>query len=91
MDVLVPGPYLSATFFWILVAVEVLIAIGSVTSPLLFSASGYLSVSIMSFINIFLHELPAAKVSPALTLLSPSLTPQLMGPTERLHSLQQGL
>ncbi|MGH0156261.1 UNVERIFIED_CONTAM: hypothetical protein FKN15_042013 [Acipenser sinensis] len=88
MDVLVPGPYLSATFFWILVAcfpsaiashvaaeypnkclVEVLIAIGSVTSPLLFSASGYLSVSIMSFINIFLHELPAAKQSYDVLLL----------------------
>ncbi|XP_058841443.1 membrane protein MLC1-like isoform X3 [Acipenser ruthenus] len=87
-DVLVPGPYLSATFFWILVAcfpsaiashvaaeypnkclVEVLIAIGSVTSPLLFSASGYLSVSIMSFINIFHHELPAAKQSYDVLLL----------------------
>ncbi|XP_041114336.1 membrane protein MLC1 [Polyodon spathula] len=88
MDALVPGPYLSATFFWILVAcfpsaiashvaaeypnkclVEVLIAIGSVTAPLLFSASGYLSVSIMSFINIFLHELPAAKQSYDVLLL----------------------
>uniref|UniRef100_H3CSG0 Modulator of VRAC current 1 n=1 Tax=Tetraodon nigroviridis TaxID=99883 RepID=H3CSG0_TETNG len=73
MDALLPGPYLSVTFFWILVAcfpsaiashvvseypnkclVEVLIAISSVTSPLLFSASGFLSSSVISFIEIFL-------------------------------------
>uniref|UniRef100_A0A8C6VNL2 Modulator of VRAC current 1 n=1 Tax=Naja naja TaxID=35670 RepID=A0A8C6VNL2_NAJNA len=57
MDVLISGPYLSVTFFWILVAfyfhykllltINILIAISSVTSPLLFTASGYLSFSIM--------------------------------------------
>ncbi|KAG9332029.1 hypothetical protein JZ751_016216 [Albula glossodonta] len=80
MDALVPGPYLSVTFFWILVAcfpsaiashvvaeypnkclVEMLIAIGSVTSPLLFSASGFLSCSVMNFAEIFLQEVPVAK------------------------------
>lgn len=43
--------------------VEVVIAISSVTSPLLFSASGFLSCSVISFIEIFLHEVPTAKVS----------------------------
>ncbi|KAJ0069338.1 hypothetical protein NL108_004210, partial [Boleophthalmus pectinirostris] len=80
MDALLPGPYLSVTFFWILVAcfpsaiashvvseypnkclVEVLIAISSVTSPLLFSASGFLSCSVISFIEIFLYDVPTAK------------------------------
>ncbi|XP_042157107.1 membrane protein MLC1-like, partial [Oncorhynchus tshawytscha] len=70
MDVLLPGPYLSVIFFWILVAcfpsaiashvvaeypnkclVDMLIAISSVTSPLLFSASGFLSCSELSFID----------------------------------------
>ncbi|OXB61052.1 hypothetical protein ASZ78_009424, partial [Callipepla squamata] len=82
MDVLVSGPYLSVTFFWILVAcfpsaiashvaaeypskclVEVLIAISSVTSPLLFTASGYLSFSIMQVVDIFKNYPPAVKVS----------------------------
>ncbi|KAG2469117.1 MLC1 protein, partial [Polypterus senegalus] len=82
MDALDSGPYLSVTFFWILVAcfpsaiashvtaeypnkclVEVLIVISSVTSPLLFAASGYLSFSIMHFISIFQYEQPASKVS----------------------------
>lgn len=40
-----------------------LIAISSVTSPLLFSASGFLSCSVLGFIDIFLHEVPTAKVS----------------------------
>lgn len=40
-----------------------LIAISSVTSPLLFSASGFLSNSVINFIEIFLHEVPLAKVS----------------------------
>ncbi|XP_078409445.1 membrane protein MLC1 isoform X3 [Cetorhinus maximus] len=72
MGALVPGPYLSVTFFWILAAcfpgaiashvaaeypskflIEVLIAISSVTTPMLFTATGYLSFSIMKFINIF--------------------------------------
>ncbi|XP_077194408.1 membrane protein MLC1 isoform X3 [Paroedura picta] len=80
MDVLVSGPYLSVTFFWILVAcfpsaiashvtaeypskclVEVLIAISSVTSPLLFTASGYLSFSIMRIVDIFKNYPPAVK------------------------------
>uniref|UniRef100_A0A3Q2YRI0 Modulator of VRAC current 1 n=1 Tax=Hippocampus comes TaxID=109280 RepID=A0A3Q2YRI0_HIPCM len=88
MDALLPGPYLSVTFFWILVAcfpsaiashvvseypnkclVEVLIAISSVTSPLLFSASGFLSCSVISFIDIFLHEVPTAKQSYDILLL----------------------
>ncbi|XP_074533172.1 membrane protein MLC1 isoform X2 [Halichoeres trimaculatus] len=88
MDALLPGPYLSVTFFWILVAcfpsaiashvvseypnkclVEVLIAISSVTSPLLFSASGFLSCSVLSFIEIFLHEVPTAKQSYDILLL----------------------
>ncbi|XP_023826396.1 membrane protein MLC1 [Salvelinus sp. IW2-2015] len=88
MDVLLPGPYLSVTFFWILVAcfpsaiashvvaeypnkclVEMLIAISSVTSPLLFSASGFLSCSVLSFIDIFLHEVPTAKQSYEILLL----------------------
>ncbi|KAK2842007.1 hypothetical protein Q5P01_012207 [Channa striata] len=88
MDALLPGPYLSVTFFWILVAcfpsaiashvvseypnkclVEVLIAISSVTSPLLFSASGFLSCSVISFIEIFLHDVPTAKKSYDILLL----------------------
>uniref|UniRef100_A0A3P8SYC3 Modulator of VRAC current 1 n=1 Tax=Amphiprion percula TaxID=161767 RepID=A0A3P8SYC3_AMPPE len=81
MDALLPGPYLSVTFFWILVAflffsfllgisqVEVLIAISSVTSPLLFSASGFLSCSVISFIEIFLHDVPTAKQSYDIQLL----------------------
>lgn len=88
MDALRAGPYLSVTFFWILVAcfpsaiashvvseypnkclVEVLIAISSVTSPLLFSASGFLSCSVISFIEIFLHDVPTAKQSYDILLL----------------------
>ncbi|XP_028440286.1 membrane protein MLC1 [Perca flavescens] len=88
MDALLPGPYLSVTFFWILVAcfpsaiashvvseypnkclVEVLIAISSVTSPLLFSASGFLSCSVIRFIEIFLHDVPTAKQSYDILLL----------------------
>ncbi|XP_020365177.1 membrane protein MLC1 [Rhincodon typus] len=72
MGALVPGPYLSVTFFWILAAcfpgaiashvaaeypskflIEVLIAISSVTAPMLFTACGYLSFSIMKFVDIF--------------------------------------
>ncbi|XP_048355591.1 membrane protein MLC1 isoform X2 [Sphaerodactylus townsendi] len=88
MDVLVSGPYLSVTFFWILVAcfpsaiashvaaeypskclVEVLIAISSVTSPLLFTASGYLSFSIMQIVDIFKNYPPAIKSYDVLLLL----------------------
>ncbi|XP_047244993.1 membrane protein MLC1 isoform X3 [Girardinichthys multiradiatus] len=50
-------------------SVEVLIAISSVTSPLLFSASGYLSSSVISFIEIFLHDVPTAKQSYDILLL----------------------
>ncbi|XP_068169491.1 membrane protein MLC1 isoform X2 [Antennarius striatus] len=88
MDALLPGPYLSVTFFWILVAcfpsaiashvvseypnkclAEVLIVISSVTSPLLFSASGFLSCSVFSFIEIFLRDVPIAKQSYDILLL----------------------
>ncbi|KAA0715090.1 Membrane protein MLC1 [Triplophysa tibetana] len=104
LDTLLPEPYLSVTFFWILVAqnvlaaklfmclkhlqcfpsaiashvvaeypskssVEMLIAICSVTSPLLFSASGFLSSSVINFIEIFLHEVPLAKLSYDILLL----------------------
>ncbi|XP_001506189.2 membrane protein MLC1 isoform X1 [Ornithorhynchus anatinus] len=88
MDVLVSGPYLSVTFFWILVAcfpsaitshvaaeypskclIEVLIAITSVTSPLLFTASGYLSFSIMRIVDIFKDYPPAIKQSYDVLLL----------------------
>ncbi|XP_031420092.1 membrane protein MLC1 isoform X1 [Clupea harengus] len=88
MDALMPGPYLSVTFFWILVAcfpsaiashvaaeypnkclVEVLIAISSVTSPLLFSASGYLSSSVISVFQIFQQEVPVSKQSYDILLL----------------------
>ncbi|NXS70656.1 MLC1 protein, partial [Pandion haliaetus] len=88
MDVLASGPYLSVTFFWILVAcfpsaiashvaaeypskclVEVLIAISSVTSPLLFTASAYLSFSIMQVVDIFKNYPPAVKQSYDVLLL----------------------
>uniref|UniRef100_A0A4X2JM42 Modulator of VRAC current 1 n=1 Tax=Vombatus ursinus TaxID=29139 RepID=A0A4X2JM42_VOMUR len=88
MDVLVSGPYLSVTFFWILVAcfpsaiashvaaeypskclVEVLIAVCSITSPLLFTASGYLSFSIMKIVAIFKDYPPAIKQSYDVLLL----------------------
>ncbi|KAM6288243.1 membrane protein MLC1 isoform 2-T2 [Spheniscus humboldti] len=88
VDVLVSGPYLSVTFFWILVAcfpsaiashvaaeypskclVEVLIAISSVISPLLFTASAYLSFSIMQVIDIFKNHPPAVKSYDVLLLL----------------------
>ncbi|KAM6946245.1 membrane protein MLC1 [Aplochiton taeniatus] len=88
MDALLPGTYLSVTFFWILVAcfpsaiashvvseypnkglVEMLIAISSVTSPLLFSASAFLSCSVLSFVEIFQREVPIAKQSYDLVLL----------------------
>ncbi|NWU96765.1 MLC1 protein, partial [Upupa epops] len=88
MDVLVSGPYLSVTFFWILVAcfpsaiashvaaeypskclVEVLIAISSVTSPLLFTASAYLSFSIIQVVDIFKSYPPAVKQSYDVLLL----------------------
>ncbi|XP_066490317.1 membrane protein MLC1 isoform X5 [Tiliqua scincoides] len=88
MDVLVSGPYLSVTFFWILVAcfpsaiashvaaeypskclVEVLIAISSVTSPLLFTASGYLSFSVMRMVDIFKNYPPTVKQSYDVLLL----------------------
>lgn len=42
--------------------VEVLIAISSLTSPLLFTASGYLSFSVMRIVEIFKDYPPAIKV-----------------------------
>lgn len=71
IDAFTPSPYLSVTFFWILVAcfpssiashvtaeypskclVEVLITISSITSPLLLTASAYLSFSILQIFEI---------------------------------------
>ncbi|XP_064141274.1 membrane protein MLC1 isoform X2 [Loxodonta africana] len=69
VDVTVSGPHLSVTFFWILVAVEVLLAITSITSPLLFTASGYLSFSIMRVVEIFKDYPPAVKQSYDVLLL----------------------
>ncbi|KAM3833682.1 membrane protein MLC1 [Vipera latastei] len=88
MDVLISGPYLSVTFFWILVAcfpsaiashvaaeyptkclVEVLIAISSVTSPLLFTASGYLSFSIMRIVDMIKNYPPTVQQSYDVLLL----------------------
>uniref|UniRef100_A0A8D2JV75 Modulator of VRAC current 1 n=1 Tax=Theropithecus gelada TaxID=9565 RepID=A0A8D2JV75_THEGE len=43
--------------------VEVLIAISSLTSPLLFTASGYLSFSVMRIVEMFKDYPPAIKVS----------------------------
>ncbi|XP_075408760.1 membrane protein MLC1 isoform X2 [Tenrec ecaudatus] len=65
----VSGPHLSATFFWILVAVEVLLAITSITSPLLFTASGYLSFSVLRVVEIFKNYPPAFKQSYDVLLL----------------------
>ncbi|XP_062057887.1 membrane protein MLC1 isoform X1 [Lepus europaeus] len=69
VDDAVSGPHLSVTFFWILVAVEVLIAISSLTAPLLFTASGYLSSSIMRTVEIFRDYPPAIKAYDLLLLL----------------------
>lgn len=58
--------FIECMYFFFLSGVsqiEALIAISSVTSSLLFSASGFLSCSVISFIEIFLHDVPAAKVS----------------------------
>uniref|UniRef100_A0A8C6UN20 Modulator of VRAC current 1 n=1 Tax=Neogobius melanostomus TaxID=47308 RepID=A0A8C6UN20_9GOBI len=44
-------------------------SISSVTSPLLFSASGFLSCSVISFIEIFLYDVPTAKQSYDILLL----------------------
>uniref|UniRef100_A0A3B4X672 Modulator of VRAC current 1 n=1 Tax=Seriola lalandi dorsalis TaxID=1841481 RepID=A0A3B4X672_SERLL len=65
-------PFSQFLFFFYLPGVfqvEVLIAISSVTSPLLFSASGFLSCSVISFIEIFLHDVPPAKQSYDILLL----------------------
>ncbi|XP_051727032.1 membrane protein MLC1 isoform X3 [Ctenopharyngodon idella] len=86
LGALLPEPYLSVTFFWILCfpsaiashvvaeypsksLVEMLIAISSVTSPLLFSASGFLSSSVINFIEIFLHEVASVKQTYDILLL----------------------
>ncbi|XP_038199491.1 membrane protein MLC1 isoform X5 [Arvicola amphibius] len=49
--------------------VEVLIAISSLTSPLLFTASGYLSFSVMRIVEIFKDYPPAIKSYDVLLLL----------------------
>ncbi|KAJ8245328.1 hypothetical protein GJAV_G00269610 [Gymnothorax javanicus] len=88
MDALTPGPLLSVTFFWILVAcfpsaiashvtaeypnkclVEMLIAITGVTSPILFSASGYLTCSVVDVAEIFQQDHPVAKQSYTVLLM----------------------
>ncbi|KAF7462470.1 hypothetical protein GHT09_012487 [Marmota monax] len=69
VDEAVSGPHLSVTFFWILVAVEVLLAISSLTSPLLFTASGYLSFSVVRLVEIFKDYPPAIKSYDLLLLL----------------------
>ncbi|XP_019364859.1 PREDICTED: membrane protein MLC1 isoform X2 [Gavialis gangeticus] len=50
-------------------SVEVLIAISSITSPLLFTASAYLSFSIMRVVDIFKNYPPAVKQSYDVLLL----------------------
>ncbi|KAJ6666445.1 hypothetical protein lerEdw1_000720 [Lerista edwardsae] len=79
MDVLVSGPYLScfpsaiashvAAEYPSKCLVEVLIAISSVTSPLLFTASGYLSFSVMRMVDIFQNYPPTVKQSYDVLLL----------------------
>lgn len=59
------APHRSQQYIFHSLQVEVVIAISSVTSPLLFSASGFLSCSVISFIEIFLHDVPTGKVSGA--------------------------
>ncbi|XP_077025336.1 membrane protein MLC1 isoform X1 [Tamandua tetradactyla] len=49
--------------------VEVLVAVSSVTSPLLFTASGYLSFSIMRIVELFKDYPPALKAYDVLLLL----------------------
>ncbi|XP_037371098.1 membrane protein MLC1 isoform X2 [Talpa occidentalis] len=63
------GPHGSVTFFWILVAVEVLIAVSSLTAPLLFTAAGYLSFSVMRVLEIFRDYPPSIKQSQDVLLL----------------------
>ncbi|KAB1269879.1 Membrane protein MLC1 [Camelus dromedarius] len=69
LDDAVSGPHLSVTFFWILVAVEVLTAICSLASPLLFAASGYLSFSVTRILEVFQDYPPAFKSYDVLLLL----------------------
>ncbi|EPY84852.1 hypothetical protein CB1_000437003 [Camelus ferus] len=69
LDDAVSGPHLSVTFFWILVAVEVLTAICSLASPLLFAASGYLSFSVTRILEVFQDYPPAFKQSYDVLLL----------------------
>ncbi|XP_036134181.1 membrane protein MLC1 isoform X3 [Molossus molossus] len=65
----VSSPHLSVTFFWILVAVEVLVAICSLTAPLLFSAAGYLTFSVRRVVQVFEDYPPALKQSYDVLLL----------------------
>ncbi|XP_044132809.1 membrane protein MLC1 isoform X2 [Bufo gargarizans] len=59
IDALMYSPYLYISIFWVLAAVEVLIAISSVTSPVLFTTSAYLSVNVGRTID-FLKTYPLA-------------------------------
>ncbi|XP_073429567.1 membrane protein MLC1 isoform X2 [Dendrobates tinctorius] len=61
IDALIYSPYLYVSIFWVLAAVEVLIATSSVTSPVLFTTSAYLSVNIVRTIDFFKSYPPAAK------------------------------
>lgn len=51
-----------SNIYYLIFQVEVLIAISSVISPLLFTASAYLSFSIMQVVDIFKNYPPAVKV-----------------------------
>ncbi|ELK07522.1 Membrane protein MLC1 [Pteropus alecto] len=63
LDDTLSGPHFSVTFFWILVAVEVLIAICSLTSPLLFTAVGYLTFSVTRLLEALEAYPPALQQS----------------------------
>ncbi|KAM3925333.1 membrane protein MLC1 isoform 2-T2 [Leptodactylus fuscus] len=58
-DALMDRPYLYVSVFWVLAAVEVLIATSSVTSPVLFTTSAYLSANISRTIDFFKTYPPA--------------------------------
>ncbi|XP_039719042.1 membrane protein MLC1 isoform X3 [Pteropus medius] len=69
LDDTLSGPHFSVTFFWILVAVEVLIAICSLTSPLLFTAVGYLTFSVTRLLEALEAYPPALQQSHDVLLL----------------------
>ncbi|XP_040199604.1 membrane protein MLC1 isoform X6 [Rana temporaria] len=58
IDVLLNSPYLYVSIFWVLAAVEVLIATSSITAPLLFTTSSYLSIYVIQTIAIFKNYPP---------------------------------